>query len=231
MSYKDKPTSRVNDNRMLRIQAGLIVGICLTLIAFHIPFEQKEEKEHIDEPAEFAIMPNTFRKQIVEVQEITPPQEKKEPPVTLENLKLTDLQIEQKLTDEDLFNEDDLDKLVPEFGAIDTAITMPVDPDPVSWAEVMPKFPGGEAALMGYLAKIPYCNYARNMDIEGTVYVRFIIDKNGKVTSPELARSVFDCLDEAVVEYVERMPDWTPGQQGGHNVPVIVGLPVTFKLQ
>ena len=54
--------------------------------------------------------------------------------------------------------------------------------------DVMPNYPGGERALKHFLARTIYPEKARRMDIEGQIYIQFIIDKNGKVIRPQMLR-------------------------------------------
>lgn len=97
--------------------------------------------------------------------------------------------------------------------------------------EVMPQFPGGEDALIKYLSKnLKYPANAKKSWIEGTVYVTFLLDKEGKVTEPKILKSVSEELDAEAIRLVNEMPQWTPGTQNGKPVIVQYNLPVRFKL-
>jgi periplasmic protein TonB len=97
--------------------------------------------------------------------------------------------------------------------------------------EEMPEFPGGQESLLKFLAQCPYPPIARENDIEGTVYVRFIIDKAGQVTNAEVARGADKILNEAALAHVKKMPAWKPGKQRGKPVKVQYVVPIRFKLQ
>lgn len=97
--------------------------------------------------------------------------------------------------------------------------------------EQMPEFPGGQAALMQFLGKITYPPFARENDLEGTVYVQFVIDKSGKITDVVIARSSgHKILDDAAMSHVKTMPAWAPGKQRGKPVRVQYVVPIKFKL-
>jgi len=98
--------------------------------------------------------------------------------------------------------------------------------------EEMPQFPGGgEAALLKYLqTNIKYPPMARENGIEGTVYVTFVVDKDGKVKEPKLLRGVTG-LDDEALRVISKMPDWKPGKQNGRTVAVQYNLPVRFTLK
>ena len=99
--------------------------------------------------------------------------------------------------------------------------------------EEMPQFPGGgEAALIKYLqANIKYPPIARENGITGTVYVNFIIDKEGKVSQAKVLRGIGGGCDEEALRIVNKMPQWSPGRQNGRNVIVSYNLPVRFNLK
>ncbi|MFT4169231.1 MAG: energy transducer TonB [Dysgonomonas sp.] len=98
--------------------------------------------------------------------------------------------------------------------------------------EQMPQFPGGEAELMKYINNnIKYPPIAAENGIEGRVVVRFVVEKNGKVSDINILRSVDPSLDKEAARVIRSMPTWIPGMQNGRNVAVYYTLPVLFKLQ
>ena len=97
--------------------------------------------------------------------------------------------------------------------------------------EQMPTFPGGDAALMKYLAEnIKYPVSAQKAKEQGRVVVQFIVEKDGTVTGVKTVRSVTPALDAEAVRVIKAMPKWTPGKQGGQLVRVRYNVPVSFKL-
>ena len=98
--------------------------------------------------------------------------------------------------------------------------------------EQMPTFPGGDAALMKYLAEnIKYPVSAQKAKEQGRVVVQFIVEKDGTVTGVKTVRSVTPALDAEAVRVIKAMPKWTPGKQGGQPVRVNHNVPVSFRLQ
>lgn len=97
--------------------------------------------------------------------------------------------------------------------------------------EQMPKFPGGQSALMQWLStNMKYPKIAAENGIEGRVYVSFIVRSTGKITDIKIARSVDPSLDEEAIRTISRMPKWIPGKQGGEAVNVRYTMPLTFRL-
>ena len=98
--------------------------------------------------------------------------------------------------------------------------------------EDMPEFPGGEIALRKYIAEnVLYPEMAKENDIQGTVYVRFVVDTDGSVSNVEVLRGVDPLLDKEAKRVVETLPKWKPGRQRGKAVKVSHSVPIKFALQ
>lgn len=123
-------------------------------------------------------------------------------------------------------------------------------PEIIDIAEQMPRFygcedmAGDDAAkkqcadqrLMNLLfSELKYPQQAREMGIEGTVVVSFIVDKAGNVSNIELRKKIGGGCDEEALRVVRKMaaaPEkWIPGRQGGRAVNVRFNLPIKFKLK
>lgn len=105
--------------------------------------------------------------------------------------------------------------------------------EPISFAvvEEKPEFPGGDTALMNFIStNAEYPDVARENEIEGRVFVSFVIDANGKVSNVSVARGVDPDLDREAVRVVRMMPDWKPGKQRGKAVAVTYIVPINFEL-
>jgi protein TonB len=96
-----------------------------------------------------------------------------------------------------------------------------------------PEFHGGTQALQRYLAgSIRYPQISLENGSQGRTVVRFIINANGTVASPEVVRSSGDLnLDMEALRVVEAMPKWKPGRIGKKKVRVYFVMPVVFTLR
>ena len=98
--------------------------------------------------------------------------------------------------------------------------------------EQMPKFPGGDAALMKYLSEnIKYPVVAQENGVQGRVTVSFVVERDGSITDVKIVRSVDPSLDREAQRVVRSMPKWIPGKQNGSAVRVKYNVPVQFRLQ
>ncbi len=114
--------------------------------------------------------------------------------------------------------------------------TSPTDTtDPVfSYAEEMPKFPGEDpnTALQSYLKKnLVYPTTGKECPKSGTVYVEFVIRKDGSVTDVKIIRGIPLCpvYGDEVVRVFTSMPKWNPGKMNGKPVSVKMVMPVRFE--
>lgn len=104
--------------------------------------------------------------------------------------------------------------------------------EPVAVAEMMPSFPGGDAALFKYLGQhINYPADAQEAGIQGRVLVRFTVDKDGAIRNARVTKGVHPSLDREALRVVNSMPHWIPGKQDGKPVAVFFSLPITFRLR
>lgn len=107
----------------------------------------------------------------------------------------------------------------------------PIEGDIFTVVEEMPVFQGGTEAMMKFISNnIQYPEKARKEGIQGRVFVNFLIEKDGSVSSAKVLRGIGGGCDEEALRVVEMMPDWTPGKQRGQAVRVSFNLPVKFLL-
>lgn len=118
---------------------------------------------------------------------------------------------------------------------IDTAYVnrpWPVE-DVLMFAEEMPQFPGGQAGMHKFLQdNIQYPETALKKKKQGTVYIKFTIEKDGAVSEVGVAKGIENApeLDAEAVRVFEGMPNWEPGLMNGKPVRVSMTMPVKFVL-
>ena len=96
----------------------------------------------------------------------------------------------------------------------------------------MPQFRGGETGLRNYIAKnVRYPNKAKWKNIQGTVYVSFVVDVFGQVCRVEVLRGVHPLLDKEAVRVVRSLPKWHPGKKDGKPINVSHSVPIKFYLR
>lgn len=97
--------------------------------------------------------------------------------------------------------------------------------------ETMPEFPGGQDGLNAFIVKTTkYPAEAKKDKIEGVCYVSFIVNKQGEVIEPKIAKGAHPLLDAEALRVIALMPKWKPGMQKGKAVLVQFYQPFNFKL-
>lgn len=116
------------------------------------------------------------------------------------------------------------DKILPFLEKVDTT--------ELFWeVEQNPEYPGGRSAMINYFQrKLVYPMSVREKGIQGTIYVLFIVETNGKLKNIVATNSVNKQLDKAAVKLIRKMPKWNPAINNGEIVRVLNIQPVTFKL-
>jgi protein TonB len=98
--------------------------------------------------------------------------------------------------------------------------------------EEMPMFPGGDPALLAYIAaNTQYPEIAKENNIQGKVIVRFCVTSKGGVNQVSVLKGVDPELDKEAIRVVTTLPPFKPGKQGGKPVPVWYMVPIAFTLK
>jgi periplasmic protein TonB len=87
----------------------------------------------------------------------------------------------------------------------------------------MPKFPGGDDAMMKFIQK-----NTKPCSSPGKVFVTFVVDTEGLIRGAEVLRGVTPECDAEALRVVNSMPAWNAGKQNGKLVQVQYNLPINF---
>lgn len=99
-------------------------------------------------------------------------------------------------------------------------------------AEVMPHYEGGVEAMMKFIQKkIRYPCAPRQLGIDGTVYVRFVVNGDGSISDVEILKGVHPDYDQEAMRVISLLPSWKGGRHNGRPVSVRMILPIKFNLR
>jgi len=88
-----------------------------------------------------------------------------------------------------------------------------------SYTQVMPAFPGGDTAFISFIKKyLIYPEDARQRNITGTVYVMFIIERDGSLSNIHIHRGLYPSCDKAAIDVISKSSCWSPGMNNGKPV-------------
>lgn len=96
----------------------------------------------------------------------------------------------------------------------------------------MPQFPGGYKQMWQFLANnLIWPPELENSCISGLVVARLSIEKNGAISSIEIAKSLVPALDAETIRVIKKMPKWIPGEVDGKPVRSEFLLPVKWTIE
>lgn len=94
-----------------------------------------------------------------------------------------------------------------------------------------PEFPGGMEGWNGFLRNnLTYPTLARQKGIEGTVYITFVVNKDGSVSDANILRGIGGGCDEESLRVIQSSPNWIPGKNKGEIVRTRMRVPINYAL-
>ena len=100
-----------------------------------------------------------------------------------------------------------------------------------SLADEQPVFPGGMSAFFKYIqSEMQYPAGDKAKGVQGRVFVEYIIEKDGTVTSAKILKSLSSDCDKEALRLISNSAKWTPGKIDGKAVRVKMALPLNFRL-
>ncbi|HPM12462.1 MAG TPA: energy transducer TonB [Bacteroidales bacterium] len=229
MELKKSEKADLEKRKLIFTEIGLALSLLIVFGAFEYTASQADMSD---------LGSAGGPKEDIEMVEVT--REPEQPKPELEKPPMPEPPQPEEIEETDDKNEDDSDKFKGNEDDANKKIEPPsFDFDPQKEeketihirVEKMPIFPGGNAALLKFLAEnLEYPQEAVDMGLEGTVVVKFVVGKDGKAKNPEIVKSVAPMLDKAATSVINKLPLFTPGEQAGEKVLVWYNLPVQFKL-
>ena len=144
------------------------------------------------------------------------------------NLKCTSENISQNNDGINLSDQRTTIKTANQTDNLDKTIT---DEQVFVIVEDMPQFPGGDKALQTWISDhVIYPKIAHEKNIEGRVYIGFVVTKNGNIDRVKIMRGASPSLDAEALRVISAMPTWKPGKQRGKAVSVSYTVPINFAL-
>ncbi|AEW20774.1 TonB-dependent receptor [Tannerella forsythia KS16] len=230
MEIKKSRKADLEGGKGLSILMGIVVGLAVLFVGFEWGTQEKTIQK--DEGIADIIAEEEID---ITRQEETPPPPPPPPPVeqVAEVLNVVEDDVEVENTDllssEDNQAEAQTQTYVPPVVKVEEEeessqqIFMVV--------EEMPEFPGGQAALMSFIAKsIKYPVVAQENGIQGRVTCSFVVNKDGSIVDAEVIRGIDPSLDKEALRVINTMPKWKPGKQRGKPVRVKFTVPINFRL-
>ncbi|TDQ09799.1 energy transducer TonB [Pedobacter metabolipauper] len=245
-AYELRQQSASNTTRALLIASTVFVLLFLSpkiiqLFKGAIPEEKEEKQVEVVMQSPPPVNPETPPPPPIEPPPPKQDQVKFPPPI----VKPDELVQEQEPVQiEDLKKADPGQKTMAGDPEADFVVTGPVGDGPKQAAvvedtkvydfvslESQPSFPGGIEKFYTFLKNtVKYPAMAQEANIQGKVYLSFVVEKDGSLTDIKVDRKLGGGTDEEAVRVLKRSPKWIPGIQNGKKVRVKFNIPISFSL-
>ncbi|MFM7757779.1 MAG: energy transducer TonB, partial [Crocinitomicaceae bacterium] len=97
--------------------------------------------------------------------------------------------------------------------------------------DVEAEFTGGESAMQKWMQQnLVYPEMSMEMGEQGKVYLKFVVEKDGKISNVEVIKGVSRDLDNEAKRLVRAMPGWKAGESKGMKVRSSFTMPINFEL-
>ncbi len=230
-NYKERGNVFVKKYRSVSLSQNSIlflsIGYVLTLAFVNLAFNHKTYDDN--SLVELQRNADDFE----DLMEIPPTEQPPPPPPPVQQPEIIEVPDEEEIEEE---IEVDLDVEITEETVIEEVVFEEAPEEEVvdeifTIVEDQPEPEGGMAAFYQYISKnLKYPNQARRMNIEGKVFVQFVINKDGSISDVQAVKGIGAGCDEEAVRVIQGAPKWKPGKQRGRPVKVRMILPITFKL-
>lgn len=229
MELKKSDKADLEKNRNIFFLIGLVLALGSMLAAFEWKSSPSKAESlggiQVQEVEE-EIIPITREKQVDPPPPPPPPQV-----VEMLNIVDDDVVIENELEIED--SEADENTAIDVLPVIESQEEEEVEEEIFfNIIEEPAEFPGGDKALYGYIHDhVKYPIIAMENGIQGKVYVKFVVNKEGKAVDAVVARPVDPSLDQEALRVINSLPRFKPGKQRGKPVQVYYTAVINFQLQ
>lgn len=96
--------------------------------------------------------------------------------------------------------------------------------------QVPPSFPGEYNALSKFVLdnlELPPIDSLLGSQVD----VQFVVERDGRITNPQIMKSIHPDIDAAYLKLFSKMPNWIPGRQRGMPARIVVSLPIRIRLE
>ena len=224
MKEKKSAKAELESKKGLFIEIGLVVVLALIYMAFEM---KSYDAITMDISVRTDVIVEEEMVEITQQEKIELPPPPPQQPILLQAV------------EDDIVVADDIE--IDAEATVTTEVqewTRPVQEEEIVEEEIfmiveqVPEYPGGDEARLNFLRNnIKYPQMAREAGIQGTVYVGFVVEKDGSVTQVKVLRGIGGGCDEEAVRVTKMMPKWKAGKQRGKEVRVSYNMPVKFTLQ
>ena len=229
MEIKKSPKADLENKKMLFLEIGLVIALAVAGTAFAI--SSKPEPEPYTPPKQDVREQEFEMDRTVQEQQQQPEQQKAKTQVLADVL--TIVSNDTKIDTPDLLFSDDASAFDDFEFEVEEVVENIVEEEIFVTAEEMPTFQGGDLSKFRnwVQSNVKYPQIALENGIQGNVVIKFVVEKDGKLSNIQVLQTPDKTLADAAVQELQQSPKWKPGKQRNKPVRVTYTLPVSFKIQ
>ena len=230
MEIKKSPKADLENKKMLFLEIGLVIALLVCGAA--LAFNTKPEPEPYTPPKQDVREQEFEMDRTVQEQEQQQPEQQKAKTQVLADV-LTIVSNDTKIETPDLLFSDDASAFEDFEFEVEEVVENIVEEEIFVTAEEMPTFQGGDLSKFRnwVQSNVKYPQIALENGIQGNVVIKFVVEKDGKLSNIQVLQSPDKTLADAAVQVLQKSPKWKPGKQRNKPVRVTYTLPVSFKIQ
>ncbi|MDL2254832.1 energy transducer TonB [Bacteroidales bacterium OttesenSCG-928-J16] len=226
MKEKKTPKANLENKRSLFIEVGLIIALAVVYLAFEVKSYDAIVVEEYQRDAVFEEEEMIEITQQEKLPELPPPPPQQ--PLIFQEVE-DDVEVEDDII---VDMEADANTEIIEWTPPTVEAEEIQEEEIFTIVEKEPSYPGGDKSRLEFLQKnTKYPQMAREAGIQGTVYVSFVVERDGSITQVKILRGIGGGCDEEAIRVTQLMPKWSPGEQRGRAVRTNFRMPIKFTLQ
>lgn len=230
MEVKKSKKADLENKRGMFMEIGLVVALAIVIIMFSV-----SQREKVVEVMDLGTIADE-----VEVIDVTTEQEPETPTEQVQQQTVQVIADVLNVVKNDTKINTTFD-WVEDFSEADDIIITPIEVETEEIeeetifivADQKPTFQGGDLNVFRnwVQSRLTYPQLAQENNIQGTVVVKFVVEKDGRITNIQVLRSPDKTLSDETIRVLSNAPKWEPARQRDQPVRFSYTLPVVFKLQ
>ncbi|HLF33855.1 MAG TPA: energy transducer TonB [Cyclobacteriaceae bacterium] len=225
LEIKEKRVSVQSRNSSLFLSIGLCLSLLMVITAFEYKFYDSGDM----------ISLGGADSKFEETMEVPPTEQPPPPPPKMVVTEIVEVSDEEEIVEDIPI---DLDVEMTETQVVEQIVYQPEKVEDEETQQIFtiveqqPEPDGGISAFYEYVGKnLKYPNLARRNNIEGRVFIQFVVERDGSLTDIKTLKGIGGGCDEEAERIIGMAPKWKPGKQRGRPVRVQMVLPILFKLE
>lgn len=226
MKTKKSRKAELETKKGLFFRIGLLLALSVVYMAFQVKTYETVSLTDFNRTGE---IPEEELAEVIALKPELPPP----PPPKMDAVQFDIVEDDIKVDDIPLFDPEAGENVIPEPfpGVQDIVVPTEEIDEIIELFDEDPAFIGGESARLQFLRNnIKYPKMAIEAGITGTVYVGFVVEKDGSISNVTLLRGIGGGCDEEAMRVTAMMPKWKPGLQQSVPIRGRYRMPIKFTL-